>query len=415
MSEARVIHISTYSVGGAANAAIRLHFGLLKVGTDSLFLSLHPSELDIPKHQVFPRQSKYGISLKNRIARKIGLSSSPPLMNDSGLKAIASQIECFSSPVTDFRLAEYLHDRYEFDIVNLHWVANFLDYEEFFRKINRPVIWTLHDQHPFSSYWHYSDDHLQEAHAIHVHEKSLKMKEEALKFHSQALHIVAPSKWLTEDSRNSKLFMSYPHHHIPYGIDTSIFKEQQDAPSSIDPSKFRAGAHIGVFICQTISNKRKGMQILSEALGMIPSEIDIQFIAIGHADEKMRSLMPEDTIFTGEINNDLELAKLYNRAEFTVIPSLQDNLPNTMLESLCCGTSVIGTPAGGIPEVVCMDGFGTVTKDLSPASLKDAIISFVGKESHQDRNAISSSAIKLFNLKEQAEAYRRLYANILAS
>ena len=52
------------------------------------------------------------------------------------------------------------------------------------------------------------------------------------------------------------------------------------------------------------------------------------------------------------MNNDVQLSLLYSLADIYVIPSIQDNLPNTVIESLSCGTPVIGFDVGGINDLI---------------------------------------------------------------
>lgn len=409
----KVLHINTLSRGGAANAAIRLHLGLLDLGTESHFLTLSPLPRSIPNNIVFPQFSKYGFSLTKRIKNKIGIKRLEVARRIIDSKNNFEQIECFSSPNTDYKLAEFINNQLNVDIVNLHWVANFLDYDEFFRKIKKPVVWTLHDENPFSSYWHYSNDYIQTSEALKIHNEYLKAKINALAHSQEQIHIAAPSEWLCSESSKSKAFGTLLHHHIPYGIDTNIYKPTDSKPRALNFKKNESDIK-GLFICQSIHNKRKGMHVLLEALKLIPESLNIKFIAIGKVDTTILDEFPKNIFFTGEISDEEELAKLYSYADFTIIPSLQDNLPNTMIESLCCGTPVLGTPAGGIPEVVGRSNNGLIATGFNPEDLAELIKSFVKQKSDFIREDIANNARREFNMDIQAKEYIRLYKSILS-
>lgn len=408
-----ILHINTLTKGGAANAAIRLHKGLLGLGHKSSFLTLASDSNSIPNHITFPQFSKYGLSFPKRIKNKLAIKQLASVKRAVDSKEITDPIECFSSPETDYKLAEFINNELDVDIIHLHWVANFLDYEEFFSKIKKPVVWTLHDQNPFSSYWHYSQDHIKNDKAMWLHIEYLKIKENSIHSSSSQIHIVSPSKWLMQESETSNAFHQLPHSHIHNGIDTSIYKVCSVKPESLLNFKETNNLLFGLFICQSISNKRKGMELLIEAIKSLPSNINLKFIAVGKLDKETRKALPDDILTTDEINDESELAKLYNFADFTIIPSLQDNLPNTMLESLCCGTPVLGTPAGGIPEVINEHSFGITSRDFKPESLAQIIIEFTKRNKEFVRDEISHKAQRYFSMNIQANNYLKLYDQII--
>lgn len=409
----KILHINTLSSGGAANAAIRLHHGLIELGHNSSLLTLSARANKIENHIVFPQFSKYGLSLSKRIKNKIGVRSLKEIKRQEDYAKLQSKVECFSSPFTDYKLAEYINNKLDVDIINLHWAANFLDYKEFFSKIKKPIVWTLHDENPFSSYWHYSNDHIQTSEAEEIHRKYLSTKAEALTSFQNPLHIVAPSEWIGSEAKKSRAFNNLPGHHIPYGIDTKIYKPTTEKPQSLASIKDKSNL-IGLFICQSIDNKRKGMQIVLEAICQLPVSLDVTFIAVGKIDDAAKKQFPKNIFFTGEISDENELARLYNLTDFTLIPSLQDNLPNTMIESLCCGTPVLGTPPGGIPEVVNRNNNGLIAKNFTPQALAELIVEFSKKRGEFDRMNISENAHNEFSMNIQANTYLQLYKRIVS-
>jgi len=402
----KVLHISTLSSGGAFNSAFRLHQGLLGVSVDSCFLTLQPNEFS--QGYSFPAKGNYGYALKKRILNKIGANRFRSKEREKDRFRVKYEIESFTSPFSDFALGAYVNDHFKPDLINLHWVANFIDYSEFFTQINVPVVWTLHDQQPFAGYWHYSNDRPFGEVEKSVDQKYLEYKQNALKSFKTPLHIVAPSSWLLEESQRSDLFASYPHHLIRYGLDTSVFRPTSEKPKSIEHRDTRKIKLL--FICQSLANKRKGMQILFDALKELDSS-KYQLIAVGEHNESIVNILDVEVLFTGPISDDHELARLYSHADAMIIPSLQDNLPNTMLESLACGTPVIGTPVGGIKEILDSQSLGILSNCIDPVSLTKAIKQFDASKFQPDK--IRKKCLEQFELQIQGNKYTELYRSVL--
>jgi hypothetical protein len=159
----KILLVNTYDNGGAANACIRLHQGLLNQGVASKLLLLHKTK-DIEKSYLFKKnpetnnrsRSYYFKRIQHKIAKKWNFTFLKPRLSKEEVffKKRAAGLELFSSPYSKYDITNSpLYQ--EADIINLHWVAGFLDYESFFKKNKKPVIWTLHDMHPFTGGEHY--------------------------------------------------------------------------------------------------------------------------------------------------------------------------------------------------------------------------------------------------------------------
>lgn len=404
----RVLHVSSLSTGGAFNSAYRLHQGLQEIGVESSFLTLSPLKSEGPIQ--FPNFGKYGLSVCKRVLNKVGFRDLNAVKRVKDFKSIDEPIEAFTSPFSDYKVGQYIIDRIKPDLINLHWCANFIDYNEFFDSASVPIVWTLHDEQPFSAYWHYSEDRIETVVARELEEKYLKMKTKGLSKFNQQIQIVAPSQWLLNKSKKSRLFRDYPHQLIRYGLDTNIYKLVFDAPASFEISSNNLDKVKLLFICQSVSNQRKGMGVLLDALTQLDAD-KYQLIAVGEVSRVIQDKLDMSIVFTGSITDPNELAKVYNYCDAMVIPSRQDNLPNTMLESLCCGTPVIGTPAGGISEILNNPTFGILSESHNYSDLAKAIHSFSHR--HFDASIISDEAARLFKLDNQANRYLAVYKDLL--
>lgn len=401
----KVVHISTFDSGGAATAAYRLHRGLCKLGVDSNFICLEKrssSRNDII--QFIP--GKRGILF--RAVNKF-LPLSQTRKNAETLKKIrkTGKFEIYSFPITDHDLSqnEVIQTA---DIINLHWVANFINFKSFFSKIRKPIIWTLHDMNPFSGGFHYSNDEIANSVIYkNIDGKARFLKSESIK-KSTIKKVVSPSSWLNNESKRSKVFGNTNHYQIKYGLDTNVFRlfDKKLARNIFNIPNEKI---VFAFVSEQISNPRKGYDILEKCIDELRSNEDIHFVAIGKSPKKLSP----NVSYLGSIADERLLALAYCCADALILPSRQDNLPNVMLESLCCGLPVIGFPVGGIKEVIVSGENGYLCENVSDKSLLNAMRTFIGKPNNFDSTIISTKARGLYDELIQAGRYLNLYTDCL--
>jgi glycosyltransferase involved in cell wall biosynthesis len=121
----------------------------------------------------------------------------------------------------------------------------------------------------------------------------------------------------------------------------------------------------------------------------------------------------DNLIDFGFVEDESQMAELYSIADLFVIPSLEDNLPNTVIESLLCGTPVVGFKTGGIPDMIENGINGALAEEKTAAALRDAIVLALDKIAHFDRSNISATARAKYGLEIQAHAYSNLFRKLL--
>lgn len=329
-------------------------------------------------------------------------------INQQILNGKTREYEVFTFPQTDYDVASHPLVK-EADIINLHWVAKILDWPSFFSKIDKPIVWTLHDMNPFQGGFHYYDDVIRNEAEFGALEKRLReIKKKSLEG-IQNLTVVTPSRWLMEESSKSEILGRFPHHLIPYGLDTEVFKIY---PKEVARQVFGLpeDKKILLFVSDNTNNQRKGIGLLKEALNAISRE-DVQAIAIG----SNPTSSPNDHLikYLGRIDDERLMALAYGAADVFVIPSREDNLPNVMLEALVCGRPVIGFPVGGIKEVVRTGFNGILANDVSAAKLAEALNDFLHNRYPFCLDDIRKDAVSQFELPIQAKRYNELYQKIL--
>lgn len=416
----KILHINTFDFGGAAKACLRLHLGLLKNNFSSKVL-LNQKTQNIENTFVFQDTTKQSIGkkLKNKVIRIAKELKIVPLYNAQEKRTIQLQkerksLETFSFPISESDITQNPH-YYEADIIHLHWVANFLDWKTFFAKNTKPVVWTLHDQNPFLGIEHYAEKFIgldEKGYPIPRKYRNLEIQESTywLNYKKKCLqnvknlHIVSPSKWLLESSKNSELFAQYPHYHIPYGFPTDIFRPL-DKQVCREILGLPLEKKIILFVADNVESTRKGFAFLKKALEPLQNP-EVCLCAIG---SKTQLEQKENLIELGKIVDERLMAMAYSAADMFVIPSLEDNLPNTMIESLLCGTPVVGFPTGGICDVVENGKNGYLCEEISVLSLHKAIDWMLENFNSLNRYLISNEAVQKFSLNKQAGEYKKLY------
>lgn len=378
---------------------MRLHLGLMKDGIDSKFVCLKKFTA---QPAVIEYHKRKQLNVIQRLLQKLGYSFLKEKKNAGKLAKYGNKYELFTFPETDIDLLA-LPELLQADIVNLHWVDYFLDYPSFFKTFKKPVVWTLHDKNPLMGGFHILGDKIANPEMADLEEKVWKRKMSYIRQHKN-INIVSPSKFLFTYSEHSKTFDGYIHYNIPNSVDTNIFINH-DKTVARKYFNFPAGKTLVLFL--NSHTWHKGTDMIYTVLGN-KSYNNLHFIGLGNeaADTDQITYLPLTY-------NERELSILYAAADFFLLPSREDNLPNMMLESLSCGTPVIGTPIGGIPDVVRNGINGILAKDDTAEAIA-AVLEEINNNLYQfDHSKIRAGIVEKFGISVQSKKYRRLYSSIL--
>jgi glycosyltransferase involved in cell wall biosynthesis len=315
----------------------------------------------------------------------------------------------------------------ESDLIQLHWVAWFLDYRAFFELVPpaTPVVWTLHDMAPFTGGCHYDQGchrfaeacgrcpQLGSASDTDLTRQVWQRKRESFQsLHPERLHIVTPSRWLGEQVGQSSLLSRFPRSVIPYGLDTDVFAPR-DRRVSRELLRIPLEAKVVLFLAQGIRDPRKGFHLLTQALGSLESPSGMFLLSLGSGTPAEFRKFPNAHI--EHIGNDQLLSHVYSAADILVAPSLQDNLPNTVLESISCGTPVAGYAVGGIPDIVRPGLTGLLAAPGDAVDLRRVIVDLLKNEESRKEMAFHCRRIATqeYALEIQARRYVDLYEDVL--
>ena len=278
--------------------------------------------------------------------------------------------------------------------------------------IETPIIWTLHDCWPFKAEafeWWNSSRGETESTAVDQPE-SLARRRRLHFFETRpSVFWVAPSRWMEAEfarhaSNSTRVF------HIPYGIDCERFapihREKARAVVGVDDKRVWIGCGA------TWASTRKGLDLLPDALKGI-SEIPLGLLLWGEA-PKCEWPAGLDVRVIGRVDSSEKLSTLYSACDLFVCPSRADNLPNTVLESLSCGTPVVGSRAGGISDMVRPGSSGWLFSEDTPSSFEGAIReALANKNGWNDlRQTCRKIACSEYSIALQAKRYLELFTEI---
>ncbi|MCF0159780.1 MAG: glycosyltransferase [Bacteroidaceae bacterium] len=256
------------------------------------------------------------------------------------------------------------------DVIHLHWInQGFLSLKDIGRILQsgKPVVWTMHDMWCFTGICHYSGNCTRYQRECHhcpllytggskndISRQVFALKRQLL---SEAdIRFVACSQWLETLAKESSLLEGKDVCSIPNAINTNLF-HPMNKQAAREKLHLPADKRLLLFGSLKITDKRKGVDYLVDACRWIQDKYPdlnghLAIVTMGKAGEEMRHLFPFPVYDLEYVSAERALVDVYNAVDLYVTPSLQDNLPNTIVEAMACGVPCVGFQTGGIPQMI---------------------------------------------------------------
>jgi len=410
----KILIVSTNDIyGGAAKAAYRLHCALQENGIESQML----------------------------VMNKTGDDSTVAAVEDGSWQKVVAKIR--------FKLDQFIASLYKNrrdvpfspaffgsgavvrkiheidpDIVHLHWICGGMIKVEDLKKIKKPIVWSLHDDWPFSGGCHIKwecENYKKECGVCPVLNSKreydlsrlvLKRKENTFK-KIENLTVIGLSRWIFNCSKESSLLKNRPHINLPNPINTNIFRpiDKRFAKNLWD---FPVNKKMVLFgAIKGSKDLNKGFNELANALNVVGYE-NIELVVFGSSEPQNPPKFRFKTHYVGRLSDDVSLVSLYNACDVTVVPSLQENLSNTVMESLSCGTPVVAFDVGGNKDMIDHLCNGYLAKPFDYVDLAGGIEWVLRHGKYDDLTVAGrQKVLKNFDRKIVAKKYIELYSSIL--
>jgi glycosyltransferase involved in cell wall biosynthesis len=399
--------------GGAARAAYRLHQGLLRIGLDSRMLVQSRTSDD---HRVQGPNSAVEKAM-SRIRPSLDLYPVKRYPN-YGRKMFSPAWLPFGGLVDRINASDA-------DVVHLHWITAGMFRLEELDRINKPMVWSLHDMWAYTGGCHYDEEcgrwrstcgSCPVLGSTKENDLSRKVFQRKLKTYARLkgrLTIVGLSAWMAECAQEATLTKHLSVVQLPNPIDTTVFKpvDRRLAKEILGLPTDKPLVLFGAV--NATADPRKGFVHLSDALRSLPSG-SVELAVFGASRPQQVPDLGHPIHYLGRLHDDAALCLLYNAADVTVVPSLQENLSNTIVESLACGTPVVAFGIGGNKDMVDHGVNGALAPAFDASALADGI-GWVIDSSRADevRTNARRIALERFELVRASERYRELYRVVI--
>ena len=418
----KILHLSRMDSEGTGNAVIRLHQGLKQIGVSSKMLVLKRDSSDDDIIQLEEQKAPIRTLQDKLLGRMIYWEL------NNFFKYQKREAGSFSNcrSICDVSTHPLVQ---EADIIHLHWTAEMIDAETFFQKTaGKAIVLTLHDMNHFTGGCHYAGNckkyeascgacpQLNSNSPTDASHKIWGRKQRA--YLDRKMAVVANSEWMSEVSRKSSLLRNFQIKTIHYGLPTNVFvkRDQKFSRNLLILPQNKTNILFGV----AYQSKRKGLNYLLEALRLLSRKVrpaNLALVTFGPT-QPLNDFTAQTGISVhqlGFIRDEALLSHVYSAADICVIPSLEEAFGQVCLESMSCGTPVVGFATGGISDMLLHQKTGLLADSGNIESLSQQIEYMVTHPEERQRmaNEARERVIRNHDLVRQAEVYFELYQELI--
>lgn len=410
----KILQINTSDlIGGAARAAYRLHKSLQYAGVKSTML-VQTKKSDDPT-----------VCGESNNTDKLGAIFNPIVDAVPTFLYSHRSSELFSVAwQPSVRLINKINNS-DTDLVHLHWIYDGMLSINGLLSIKKPLVWSLHDMWPFTGGCHYDGGcgryldlcchcpALGSKSGYDLSTNRFNVKKKTF-LRMNNLTIIGVSRWLSDCAKKSHLLGTKTITSLPNPIDTNIFAPV-DRTVARELLNLPLNKKLVLFgAIKATHDRRKGYTELIGALKHLNIEAGFELIVFGCSHPGDQPVSGHKSHYLGHLYDDTTLKLLYSAADVMIVPSLQENLSNIIMESMACGTPVVAFDTGGNADLIDHQTNGYLAKPFEPVDL--AAGTRWALESN-DYKQLSGSArekvVRCFDSKVVAAQYMHLYEQIL--
>ncbi len=409
----KIVNISTEDyAGGAGRACYRLHKAFQNLGTDSCLVALNKTVND-----------ESVVSATNGLISRVYSKFSYGI-DQFSLRSYPQRKKCAWSPGVRGIDVSKLPQVRDADAIILYWVAGGYLTPKIIRnlaRLSKPIFWRLSDMWPFTGGCHYSDGcekYTAECGECHLLNSSVGndpsrkgISTRKRMWAEMKLNVICPSDWIADCAKRSTVFRDQPIRVVRTGVDTLVFRSAGRATARrvLGLPEDREIVLIGSV--NVYGDPRKGGREAEETIRRIADRRDRSKLLVacfGSLNTVFEDTGVEVRNF-GVLADDISLALLYSAADVFVAPSKEENLANTVLESLACGTPVVSFSIGGMPDAIIHKKSGYLAKAYDVEDFAEGIEWALAEDWHEGKALLQ----KQFSLATQASTYLKFIRKAL--
>ncbi|MCU0463591.1 MAG: glycosyltransferase family 4 protein [Anaerolineae bacterium] len=400
----KILHLNAREkTGGAARAAHRLYTGQRALGLDARMAVLRRQSQD-------PNVILVEMSRPERWLHRWALRRERPI-SSIGTPWTAGRA---SAPVARYAA------HFQPDITHLHWLGEGLLSVEALAGLTKPLVWTLHDQWILTGGCHYTGGctgyqrrcgacpQLRSSDENDLSRAVWSRKQRA--WDSLPLTLVAPSRWMAEAVRASSLFANHRVEVIPNGIDTEVYRPY-DKTFAREVLGLPANKPLLLFGATQVDDPRKGLHHLEVALARLVDVAGLELVMFGAGQAIPAVTLPVHTI--GALNDDRLLALLYSAVDVLAVPSVEDNLPNTVMEAMACATPCVSFNIGGLSDLIDHRVNSYLAEPFSPDDFAAGVGWALSDSGRLAGKLARESSVVRYSLPTVAAQHQALYHDLL--
>lgn len=405
----KILHISAAnSSAGAGIACVKLHEELLNknIHSNILFLSKSPSDIE---NTIFYESNR----LKK--IKRILLT----FLDRSFLKYYPKRkTEIFSPGLFGIDISTMIEVQ-NADVIHLHWVNHaFIDIKDL-PKLNKPIVWTLHDCwvftggcHHFFSCENFKSDcgNCQVLRSNKHNDLSHYVFNRKSKYYPKLnIQYVAISSWMKEQAKLGSLLRNESIEVIPSGIDCSIYNFRNNIGLR-EKLNLKIEDTIVLMGAQHLNSPFKGVQLSIDALNQYDKK-KLKIMTFGGGEVILSNPLHE-VINYGFVSNPQEMADLYAIADVFLCTSVAEGFGMTVAEAQCCGTPAIAFEETGPSDIIRHKSTGYLAKFKNIDDVVNGLSYCLNSEFDKERIAADSE--NKFSIKNCAIKYNSIYKQILS-